>query len=83
MVDLNKFFSMGEGRKVKKLGDAVQLVNTWEPEFEELTDSDLAGKTAEFRRRLADGEKLDDLLPEAFAAVREAARRSKIGRAHV
>ncbi|MFN2544818.1 MAG: preprotein translocase subunit SecA [Actinomycetota bacterium] len=72
---------MGEGRKVKKVQSAVELVNTYEPEFEDLSDDDLKGKTEEFRRRVADGETLDDLLPEAFAAVREAARRS-IGQRH-
>src|SRR5437867_9315090 len=72
---------MGEGRKLKRLEDVVRLVNTYEPELEDLSDAELAGKTEEFRKRLADGEILDDLLPEAFACVREAARRA-IGQRH-
>ena len=72
---------MGEGRKVKKLEEPMRLVGTYEPEYEELSDAELKGKTEEFRQRVADGESLDDVLPEAFAAVREAARRS-IGQRH-
>jgi preprotein translocase subunit SecA len=56
-------------------------VNTFEPEIADLSDSELRAKTTEFRRRLADGETLDDVLPEAFACVREAAHRS-IGQRH-
>jgi preprotein translocase subunit SecA len=78
---IQKIATLGEGRKIKRLEDVVALVNTFEPEVEDLSNEDLRGKTQEFRRRLADGETLDDLLPEAFAAVREAARRS-IGQRH-
>jgi preprotein translocase subunit SecA len=81
VVDLNKLFTLGEGRKVKKLGNVVELVNTFEPEFEDLADAELAGKTEELKRRHQDGESLDDLLPEAFATVREAAKRA-IGQRH-
>ena len=49
---------------------------TYEPEVEDLTDDELLAKTTEFRQRVENGESLDDLLPEAFAAVREASKRS-------
>jgi preprotein translocase subunit SecA len=78
---IQKIATLGEGRKLKRLEDVVALVNTFEPEVEELTDQQLREKTAEFRRRLADGQTLDDILPEAFATVREAARRT-IGQRH-
>jgi preprotein translocase subunit SecA len=67
---------MGEGRKVKALQQRVATVSALEPEMEELSDSDLRAKTDEFRERLAEGETLDDILPEAFAVVRETARRT-------
>ena len=78
---LEKIGQLGEGRKLKRLEQLVRIVNTFEPELEELTDEQLRAKTEEFRRRLEAGESLDDLLPEAFASVREAARRS-IGQRH-
>jgi preprotein translocase subunit SecA len=78
---LEKLGQIGEGRKLKRLQQLVGIVNTFEPEVEELTDQELRAKTDEFRRRFADGETLDDVLPEAFACVREAARRS-IGQRH-
>jgi len=67
---------MGEGRKVKALERRVQAVGALEPEIEALSDEALRAKTDEFRERLASGETLDDLLHEAFAVVREAARRT-------
>jgi preprotein translocase subunit SecA len=78
---IDRFSNIGEGRRRKELEQLAQLVNTWEPEVEELSDEDLAHKTVEFRERLENGEPLDDLLPEAFAATREAARRT-IGQRH-
>ncbi|MGE5460733.1 MAG: preprotein translocase subunit SecA, partial [Solirubrobacterales bacterium] len=78
---IEKLGSLGEGRKLKRLEQLAGLVNTFEPEVEELTDEQLRGKTAEFRQRAENGETLDDLLPEAFACVREAARR-RIGQRH-
>jgi preprotein translocase subunit SecA len=78
---IQKIATLGEGRKLKRLEDVVALVKTFEPEVEELSDQQLREKTAEFRRRLADGQTLDDILPEAFATVREAARRT-IGQRH-
>jgi preprotein translocase subunit SecA len=67
---------MGEGRKVKALQRAVEEVTALEPEVEKLSDDALAAKTDGFRERLGKGEGLDDLLPEAFAVVREAAKRT-------
>src|SRR5918993_6056 len=67
---------MGEGRKVKVLQQRVEAVSALEPEIEKLSDADLREKTDEFRERLAGGGTLDDLLPEAFAVVREVARRT-------
>ena len=71
---LSRIFGDNE-REVRKYMPLVDQVNNLEPELEALSDDELRGKTAEFRQRLADGETLDDLLPEAFAAVREAAKR--------
>jgi preprotein translocase subunit SecA len=78
---IEKFSNIGEGRRRKELEHVAQLVNTWEPEIEELSDEELARKTLEFRQRYENGESLDDLLPEAFAVTREAARRT-IGQRH-
>ena len=81
MPVLDKLSNIGEGRKLKNLEALSQLVNTFEPEVEDLSDEELRAKTGEFRQRVANGESLDDLLPEAFATVREAARRT-IGQRH-
>ena len=62
-------------REVSRLQGAVAAVAEWEPEFARLRDDELAAKTTEFIERLEDGASLDDILPEAFAVVREAARR--------
>ncbi len=78
---IERFSNIGEGRRRKELEQLAKLVNTWEPETEELSDEELAHKTVEFRERLENGAPLDDLLPEAFAATREAARRT-IGQRH-
>src|ERR687894_108025 len=67
---------MGEGRKVKALQQRVEAVSALEPEVERLPDAALRAKTDEFRERLAEGEGLDGVLPEAFAVVREASRRT-------
>jgi len=71
----------GEGKKVKRLAEIVPLISELEPEMEKRSDAELAQMTDIFRQRLADGETLDDLLVEAFAVVREAARRT-IGQRH-
>src|SRR5665648_1090364 len=73
---LDKILRAGEGRKVKQLDDIVERVAALEPEIEPLTDDELRDKTEEFRARLEEGEGLDELMPEAFAVVREAARRA-------
>jgi preprotein translocase subunit SecA len=73
---LTKILRMGEGRKVKVLQRRVEAVSALEPEIEKLSDADLREKTDEFRERLAGGGTLDDLLPEAFAVVREVSKRT-------
>ncbi|HZM41366.1 MAG TPA: preprotein translocase subunit SecA, partial [Acidimicrobiales bacterium] len=75
MSVLDRFLRAGEGKKVRALQALVPDINALEPEMERLTDEDLKAKTPEFRARLERGETLEDLLIEAFAAVREAARR--------
>src|SRR5437016_13350417 len=72
---LDKLLRMGEGRRLKRLRDAADYIATLEPDFEALSDEELRGKTAEFRERHANGESLEDLLFEAFAAVRESRKR--------
>ena len=76
MVNLEKIGSFGEGRKRKRLEEYVRLVNSFEPEIEELTDPQLKEKTQELRARVQGGEDIDEVLPEGFALVREAARRT-------
>jgi len=63
-------------RVVRRLQPLVDHINSWEPEFEKLNDAELQAKTDEFKARLKDGETLDEILPEAYAAVREAAKRT-------
>src|ERR671922_999465 len=72
---LEKVLRFGEGRRLKRLAEQAAYVATLEPDFEKLSDTELAGKTVEFRQRLENGEPLEDLLFEAYAAVREAAKR--------
>ncbi|MDJ0976150.1 MAG: preprotein translocase subunit SecA [Planctomycetota bacterium] len=73
---IKKVFGTRNDRVIKAAMPIVERVNALEPEFHALTDEQLRGKTDEFRRRLADDEDLDRLLPEAFAAVREASKRT-------
>ncbi len=73
---ITKLLRAGEGRVLAKLRNYVTLVNALEDDFKALTDEELRGETAALRERYAAGESLDDLLPEAFAAVREAAGRT-------
>jgi len=68
-------------KELKRLQPLVARINSLEPDFEKLSDAELRGKTDEFKARLNDGESLDKLLPEAYAAVREAAKRT-IGERH-
>jgi len=63
-------------KELKRFQPLVDHINSLEPEFEKLTDAELRAKTDEFKARLADGESLDEILPEAYAAVREAAKRT-------
>ncbi len=72
---LDKLLRLGEGRMVKRLKKVADYVNTLSDDVEKLTDAELRAKTDEFRKRVADGVELDDLLPEAFAVAREAAWR--------
>ena len=72
---LSKLLRLGEGRMVKRLKKVADYVNTLSDDVEKLTDAELRAKTDEFKKRVADGESLDDLLPEAFAVAREAAWR--------
>ena len=78
---LDKIMRAGEGKILKQLSRIVDQVNSVEDEFVALSDAELRAETDKFRARLADGETLDDLLPEAFASVREAARRT-LGQRH-
>ncbi|GIQ69996.1 protein translocase subunit SecA [Xylanibacillus composti] len=73
---VKKIFGDPNDRELKRLQRKVVEINALEPQIEALSDEQLQGKTAEFRERLANGQTLDDLLPEAFAVVREAARRT-------
>ena len=72
---LTQLFGNRNERLLKQYRAVVAKVNALEPEFERLDDAALAAKTEEFRRRYQDGVSLDHLLPEAFATVREAAKR--------
>jgi len=78
---LAKLFGRGEEAAVRRYLPLVQRINELEPQFERLSDEALRAKTEEFRARLREGETLDALLPEAFAAVREASKRT-IGLRH-
>jgi preprotein translocase subunit SecA len=69
---LEKVLRAGEGRRMKRLKQQAEYITSLEPEFQKLSDEELRAKTTEFRERFADGETLEDLLFEAFAAVREA-----------
>ena len=78
---LNRLLRAGETKLVKRLGRIAAHIDTLEPDVQQLTDAELRAKTDEFRARYAEGETLDELLPEAFAVVREAATRT-IGQRH-
>ncbi len=74
-------FGSANDRYVAKLGKIVETINSHEPAISAMSDDELRGQTELFRQRLADGTKLDDLIPEAFATVREAAKRT-LGQRH-
>lgn len=78
---VEKLLRAGEKRQVKKLHELAMQVNALEDDFVALTDAELREETDRFKARIADGESLDDLLPEAFAAVREASKRT-LGQRH-
>ncbi len=76
-----KIFGSANDRFIKRLTKTISLINALEPDFEKLSDDELRAKTIEFKDRFNKGETLDDLLPEAFANVREAAKRT-LGQRH-
>ncbi len=78
---VERILRAGESRVVKRLEGVAAAVNALEEDFEKLTDAELRGETDTFKKRIADGESLDTLLPEAFAAVREASKRT-LGKRH-
>src|SRR5664279_4647590 len=80
-VVLAKILRAGEGKMVRRLSNIADHIETLEVDYIELTDAELRALTDTFRERLAEGETLDDLLPEAYAVVREAARRT-LGQFH-
>ena len=76
-----KLFGSSNDRQLKRLFTDIEAVNALEPEFEALSDAGLQAKTTEYRIRLNNGETLNDITPEAFATVREAAKRT-LGQRH-
>jgi preprotein translocase subunit SecA len=78
---LDKILRIGEGKIIRRLEGVARQVNAIEDDFVAMSDEELRGQTAEFKQRLENGETLDDLMPEAFAAVREAAKRT-LGQRH-
>lgn len=78
---LNKILRAGEGRVVRKLENIAKQVDALEESYREMSDEELRELTDEFKERHAEGESLDSLMPEAFAAVREASWRT-LGQRH-
>jgi preprotein translocase subunit SecA len=76
LPSFEKALRFGEGRRLKRVRDQAAYIATLEPDFERLSDAELAAKTVEFKQRLENGESLEELLFEAFAAVREAGKRA-------
>ena len=72
---LSKIFKSYSEKEVQRVMPIVEKINNIEPNIEKLTDEQLKAKTSEFKERLQKGETLDDILPEAFAVVREASKR--------
>ena len=77
-VDRATLFGSANDREVKRLQSVVAQINALEPELEKLSDEELRGRTSEFQQKYKNGLDLDDLLPEAFATVREAAKRTSV-----
>ena len=80
-VIIDRVLRAGEGATLRRLRRIADQVNSIEEHFTPLSDAELRGMTVQFRERLAEGDTLDDILPEAFATVREAARRT-LGQRH-
>ncbi|MSV91824.1 MAG: preprotein translocase subunit SecA, partial [Actinobacteria bacterium] len=78
---IDRILRAGEGRVLRELSKVAIQVNAHEPHISQLSDSDLRAMTVTFKEKLAQGSTLDDLLPEAFAVVREAAKRT-LGQRH-
>src|SRR3990167_780936 len=76
MSIFTKIFGDPNEKYIKNLGPVVERINSFEPEFEKLSTEQLKEKTKDFKDRVANGESLDKILPEAFALVREAAKRT-------
>ncbi len=76
MKVLDKILRIGEGKILKRLDGIAKLVNSIEDDFVAMSDEELRGQTADFKERVENGESLDSILPEAFATVREAAKRT-------
>ncbi|MBT7226715.1 MAG: preprotein translocase subunit SecA, partial [Gammaproteobacteria bacterium] len=76
MSIFNKIFGSSNSRKIKKLQKVVDRINGLEPSLEALSDDELKAKTEEFKQRFDSGESMEALLPEAFAVVREAGKRT-------
>ena len=72
----DKIFGTHSERELRRIEPTIRKIESLRPEMQALSDEELRGKTVEFRKRLSEGETLDDLLPEAFAAVREGAKRA-------
>ncbi len=81
MSFLEKIFGSGHERKIKELEPIVKKINALEPDFIKLSDEELKAKTGEFQKRIQNGQTLEEILPEAFAAVREASKRT-LGQRH-
>ena len=75
MSMFSKIFGTHSQREVKRILPLVDKIDSLRPEMQKLTDEELRDKTREYKKRLEEGATLDDLLPEAFATVREAAKR--------
>ena len=78
---IGKIVKNSSQRELDKLKTVIEKINKWEPKIKGLKDEEFRNKTSEFKSKIKDGTKLDDLLPEVFAYVREAARRT-LGERH-
>ena len=75
MSIIEKVFGTHSDRELKRIEPIVKKIESYRDEMGKLTDEELRGRTAEFKRRVAEGESLDNILPEAYAVVREGAKR--------